>query len=108
MTTSQKPASPEPLFRPFAWDYQGVGVDDTLPAHAVRASASTVRDLVCGAAVVLEMIERSQLDRADTDEGPLLSPFHEGALMRMVIAALRTVEREATELQELTVGKSAG
>jgi len=108
MTTSQKLASPEPLFQPFAWDYQGVSVEDTLPAHAVRASASTVRDLACGAAVVLEMIERSQLDRANTDEGPLLSTFHEGALMRLAIAALRTVEREATELQELTVGKSAG
>jgi hypothetical protein len=108
MTTSQKPASPEPLFRPFAWNYQDVGFEDTLPAHAVLASASTVRDLACGAAVVLEMIERSQIDRCDTDDEPLLSRLHEGALMRLAIAAMRTVEREATELQELTVGKSAG
>lgn len=106
MTTSQKPASPEPLFQPFAWDCQEVGFDDTLPAHAVRASASTVRDLACGAAVVLEMIERSQIDRCDTDDEPLLSRFHEGALMRLAIAAMRTIERDAVELFDMKVGKS--
>ena len=105
MTTNQKPASPEPLFLPFAWDYQDVGLGDTLPAHAVRASASTVRDLACGAAVVLEMIERSQIDRCDTDDEPLLSRFHEGALMRLAIAAMRTVERNATELVDMQVTK---
>ncbi|WP_310462995.1 hypothetical protein [Sphaerotilus sp.] len=105
MTTSQKSASPEPLFRPFAWDYQDVGLGDTLPAHAVRASASTVRDLACGAAVVLEMIERSQIDRCDTDDEPLLSRFHEGALMRLAIAAMRMVERDATELFAMQVTK---
>jgi hypothetical protein len=103
MTTSPKPASSSPLFQPFAWDYQDVGFHSVLPAHAVRSSASTVRDLACGAAVVLEMIERSQLDRADTDQGTLLSQLHEGALMRMVIAAMRSVERDATELIEMDV-----
>lgn len=64
------------------------------------------RNLVCGAAVVLEMIERSQLDRDGDDEGTLLSKFHEAAMMRLAIAAMRTIERDAVELFDMKVGKS--
>lgn len=103
MSTSPKPESHDPLFRPFAWDYRDLDVLDTLPAHVVRSSASTVRDLASGTAVVLEMVERNLLDAesAGADEAPLLSPFHQGVLMRLAIATMRMVEREAIELQEL-------
>lgn len=106
MTTSHKPARPDPMFQPFAWDYRDVGVLDTLPALQARASASTIRDLASGAAVALEIVERNLLN-AENDEVPLLSPYHEGVLMRLAIATMRMVEREAIELQELPVSKPA-
>ena len=73
-----------------------------MPSHRVVSTASTIRDVAGGAAVVLELIERNMLDaEASDDAAPLLSPIHQGALMRLVVSAFRLVEREAIELQEL-------
>jgi hypothetical protein len=110
MKTNQKPARPDPLFQPFAWGYQEAHALDPFAAERVRTSATTVRDLACGTALVLEMIERDQITaesegymEGEAAPRPLLSPADHGALMRLAIAALRTVEQQAVELQEMTV-----
>lgn len=48
---------------------------------------SNARDIAAGAAITLEMVERAELD-AEHDDAPLLSEYHTGALMRMVIASM--------------------
>lgn len=73
-------ATPQALFEAFSWvPPQQRGENYEL--------LSNVRDIAAGATITLEMVERAELD-AEHDNAPLLSEYHTGALMRMVIASM--------------------
>lgn len=73
-------ATPKAVFEAFAW---------VPPQHRGEnyELLSNARDIAAGAAITLEMVERAELD-AEHDDAPLLSQYHSGALMRMVIASM--------------------
>jgi len=72
--------TPQALFEEFSW----------VPAQQRGENyelLSDARDIAAGAAITLKMVERAELD-TEHDDAPLLSKYHSGALMRMVIASM--------------------
>jgi hypothetical protein len=73
-----------PLFKPFTW----------VAPHLQRGPydlLSDVRDVAAGTALLLEIVERSQMAN-ENDEAPILDNFDVGRLMRMAIASMHFVE----------------
>ena len=78
--------SPCPLFKPFEW----VARQDQ--ANTGRYTMlSNIRDLAAGAALVLAMVERQQLD-SERGDSPIVDAADALRLTRMSIAAMSMIE----------------
>jgi hypothetical protein len=94
---ADKPVQPqEPTFHPFAWHY---AVGSPLPADRVLTDAGQIRDLTAGAALVLELLERQELD-VEEGERPMFTPQQQCDLMRLAITASRAAARTAEDLND--------
>lgn len=78
--------TPAALFQPFAW------VEKNDRANTGRYTMlSNVRDLAAGAALILAMVERQQLD-SERGDAPIVDAGDALRLTRMSIAAMNTIE----------------
>ena len=96
LNQTENSAIDKPQFQPYQWAHKAV--DDAnvmIPGTGFTDLASKTNELSEGIQTILEMIECNMLDRED-DEKPLMSPFHQGALLRM---AIRSAEMLVDESQ---------
>ena len=83
-------------FQPFAW-FDPAQAAQTLPTHRTMSMCATTRDIAAGVQTVLQMLERQSLDKAEADPGDpvLFSDVVAGRLLRLSVASLALLEREA-------------
>lgn len=93
-TTSSPAAAPAELFQPFEWVTRAFRTGE----YDLVANA---HDLAGGACVIMEMIEQSELN-VGHDDAPIFNDHNRGRLLRMAIAAMRTIELEtAAHLEKM-------
>lgn len=96
-------APPRPVFIPFEW--VRIGGDDLVPAHLAAEIAGYARDIACGVEVLLQLVEREDIDEDCADEKgeaipPLMSPVHLSYLQRLAIASLHLLGEKAASTQD--------
>ncbi|MFM2052576.1 MAG: hypothetical protein RL456_613 [Pseudomonadota bacterium] len=92
------PAAPYHAFEPAYMMPRGVCAP--LPADRVLIGLEQIRDLAAGASVLVQMLERDELEGDFHDGQRLFSPVHRGDLMRLAAAASRTAAEVADELSD--------
>lgn len=86
-----------PHFQPYSWANKEVdNASVTIPGYGYADLAGKVNEISQGISVVLEMIECSMLER-DGNRKPLLSPYAEGALLRLAIRSANMLTEESEE-----------
>ena len=100
---SAQPPQPEALFQPFSWHDVKRGAASPLPSSSVADFAGTVLDVTAGVNVILQMIERDEIDEACTDESDaplprLMAPIYAGHLTRLSVAALALLAARSEEI----------
>ncbi len=84
-------------FEPYKWARKEVDDSDVMiPGSGYADLAGKANEISQGISVILEMIEVSGLER-ENDERPLLSPYAEGALLRLAIRSANTLAESAEE-----------
>lgn len=85
-----------PAFQPFTW--ANVDKCGPVPAGHVINTVSTLRDLMAGSALVMEMLEREDIGQSDPSYRPLFDSAQRGDLLRFAITAMRVAAAEADEV----------
>ena len=87
----------QPAFAPFRW------VEPSqcraLPADHVMNAIGQIRDLSAGACLLVQMLERDELEREFDDGGALFATPDRGTLLRLAVAASHAAAGIAEELQ---------
>lgn len=97
LTPKTTRAIDKPHFQPYQWAQTAVDdVDVMIPGTGLADLARKTNELAEGIQTILEMIECNMLHRED-GEKPLMSPYHQGTLLRM---AIRSAEILASESQQ--------
>lgn len=96
--TTPTPAEPPaaPAFEPVS--IVTLGAYTPLPADRVLMGLEQIRDLAAGASLLVQMLERDEMEVAFKVGQRLFSPVHRGDLMRLAAAASRAAADVADEL----------
>jgi len=97
-STTTKP----PAFEPFRWVEPGKC--RALPTDRVLDAVGQIRDLSAGACLLVQMLERDELDREFDDGAVLFEQVDRGTLLRLAVAASKAAAGIAEELQYLAAG----
>lgn len=95
----------QPAFAPFRW------VEPSqcraLPVDHVMNAIGQIRDLSAGACLLVQMLERDELEREFDDGGALFAEPDRGTLLRLAVAASHAAAGIAEELQDMAAGPPA-
>lgn len=87
-----KPKNRFASFTPFSW------TPTVKRSNANINFITQAHDIAAGIETILQLIERSSLDRDHEDGVPVLNLAHEGALMRMAISCSSLLAERAMEI----------
>lgn len=96
----------QPAFKPFRWVEPGQC--RALPTDRVLDAVGQIRDLAAGACLLVQMLERDELDREFVDGDALFTDPDRGTLLRLAVAASKAAADIAEELQDLAASQNNG
>lgn len=89
----------EPHFNAYKWAPPALDdINVTIPGSNFADLCSDAKETADGIAVILEMVEQSQLDRSEDNQRPLLSGFAEGVLLRLAIRSATSLSSRCDDV----------